>query len=228
MMKLRYSMAALALLAGLTAPVQAQKIIGAVGAVIDVSGPGDPGGSIVDTFNQNGLSVTYVSGVTDFDPYIAGSPSHTIIYSGFEWFGNSGTTTAVVTYDLGSVFTIDRLALWNEEFSGIGLLDVLGSVDGVTFGLLGVGFTPTNNPPVGDYLADVFALSATAVRYVRLDMSECPQPGGGGYVSCSIGEVAFRTVSGAVPEPATWAMLVSGFAIAGCAMRTRTRKVQFA
>ena len=43
-----------------------------------------------------------------------------MIFAGFEWFSNSGTTAAVVTYDLGAVITIDRLALWNEESSGIG------------------------------------------------------------------------------------------------------------
>jgi hypothetical protein len=33
---------------------------------------------------------------------------------------------------------------------------------------------------------------------------------------------------GAIPEPATWAMLVSGFALAGAAMRTRRQRVNFA
>lgn len=37
-----------------------------------------------------------------------------------------------------------------------------------------------------------------------------------------------RSVSGAVPEPATWAMMIGGFALAGAAMRRRATKVSFA
>ncbi|MBT2188181.1 PEP-CTERM sorting domain-containing protein [Sphingobium sp. H33] len=35
-------------------------------------------------------------------------------------------------------------------------------------------------------------------------------------------------VSGAVPEPATWAMMIGGFALAGTAMRRRKAAVSFA
>ena len=41
--------------------------------------------------------------------------------------------TASVTYDLGQLHTINRVALWNEEDSGIGLLSLFGSSDGSSF-----------------------------------------------------------------------------------------------
>jgi len=42
--------------------------------------------------------------------------------------------------------------------------------------------------------------------------------------------VAFRsaTVTGAVPEPATWAMMIAGFGLVGGAMRRRSTKVAYA
>lgn len=205
-------------------PTMAQTIIGAKSAVINSGGPGD--GAIVDTYSQNGLATKYVSGVTNFDAYIAGNPRHTVNFQGFEWFSNRGTTSAVVTYDLGSVMQIDRVALWNEEFAGIGLLNLLTSTNGSTFTSLG-NFVPTDNPPVStsvtDYGADVFSFATTMTRYVRFSMSQCPQPNGNNYTSCSIGEVAFRTatVNGAVPEPATWALMLAGFGAVGGAMRRR-------
>ena len=202
-----------------TTPVAAQTIIGAQSAVINAGGPGS--GSIADTYNQNGLSTNYVSGVTNFNAYIAGGPRHTDTFSGFEWFSALGTTTATVTYDLGSVISIDRLALWNEESSGIGLLNLLYSTNGAAFTSLG-NFTPTDNPVGSSYLADVFSFGPTSARYVRLDMSRCPQPNGT-YNACAIGEVAFRTaaVAGGVPEPATWAMLIVGFGGVGASLRRR-------
>ncbi len=48
--------------------VQAGVIRSAVGAVINAGGGGF--GSINDTFNQNGLSSNYVSGVDDFDIFM--------------------------------------------------------------------------------------------------------------------------------------------------------------
>lgn len=204
-------------------PAAAQTIIGAQSAVIDSGGPGD--GNIADTHNGNGLATPFVSGVTDFDAYLAGDPQHTVLFFGFEWFSNFGTTSAVVTYDLGSIASVDRLALWNDEFSGIGLLNLLASTDGISFTSLG-NFVPTDNPPGGDsYSADVFAFAATSARYLRFDMSNCPQPNGNNYTSCSIGEVAFRTApaGGVVPEPGTWAMLIVGVGGVGNALRRRPR-----
>lgn len=196
------------------APLSARTIFSAESGTINESGPGY--GTLMETINQAGLYSHYIPEVTDFDAYIASNPLHTLIFSGNEWFGNSGTTTAMVTYDLGKVRPFSAIALWNEESSGIGLLDLLTSVDGISFTPLASGLMPTDHP-YADYLPDVYELSATA-RYVRFSMSECPQPIVGSFAACAIGEVAFAN---GIPEPATWTMLIGGFGLTGLAVRRR-------
>lgn len=208
-------------------PALAQAIIAPTSGVIDSGGPGF--GTLTETFNQAGLSTNYVAGVTNFDSYIAGNPTHTLVFSGFEWFSNQDTTSAQVTYNLGGTFGIDRLALWNEESAGIGTLRLSASLDGVIFSDLGV-FSPVNNPRGSDYLAQLFSFTATNAQFVRFTMTDCPQAEAGSYPSCSIGEVAFRTalVGGMVPEPATWALLMLGFGATGAAMRAGKRRGKIA
>ena len=199
-------------------PVTAQTIVGAAGATINSGGPGD--GSINNTFNQAGLATGYTSGVTNFDTYIAGNPQHSLSFAGNEWFATAGATSASVTYDLGSILGIDAMALWNEDFSGIGTFDLYGSTDGLAFALLG-NFSPTDSVNNADYGPQVFSFTALDARYFRLDASGCPQQPAG-YDSCAIGEVAFRTAAtNAVPEPGTWAMMLLGFSAVGFALRRR-------
>lgn len=195
---------------GLSTGAHAGPIIGATSAVINSGGPGN--GTLTETFNQLGLASGYTSGVTDFDTYLATNPQHTVSFPGFEWFSNAGTTSASVTYDLGSAQLIDAIALWNEESSGIGLLDLLTSLDGISFAPLLSGLLPTDNPlPPDTYGADVFSFVALSAQFIRFDMSNCPQPIPGTFPSCAIGEVAFRaTQITQVPEPASFAMFVVG------------------
>jgi hypothetical protein len=207
-----------AVLAFAAQPAQAQQIVSATSGTINSGGPGF--GSLTDTINQSGLSTGYVSGVTDFNSYIAGNPTHTVVFNGNEWFSNQGSNSASVTYDLGSAMGIDALALWNEEASGIGTLNLFSSLDGVLFTSLG-SFNPTNNPLDANYLAQVFNFGAVDTRYFRFDMSECPQQPTT-FDACAIGEVAFRTASvSGVPEPSSWAMMLVGFGAIGYSMRRR-------
>lgn len=187
-------------------------IISPVAAIASNSYPDPVFGNVENLINEGGLLTPFISGVTDFDAYLAANPQHTTISAGAEWFTESGATGSTLTFDLGSVTGIDRLALWTDEFWGAGRVAVSLSTNGVLFG--GVGnFLPTDWPTtVATYGADVFTFTPTAARYVQLVLSECPQErsvGGGG---CGLGEVAFSQVAqpAAVPEPTTLLLLGCG------------------
>jgi hypothetical protein len=196
-------------------------IFSPVNAVIDSGGPGYDNNPISVTYDRSGLSSGFTSGVTDFDTYIASNPTHTIFYVGNEWFSNQGTTSATVTYDLGSSKTIDKLALWNEEFSSIGTLNLFYSNDNVNFFSLASGLSPTNNPLDVDYKADVFSFASTNARYVRFEASACEQVN---YAGCGIAEVAFsvNTIAAAVPEPFT----IVGTLVGGTAALRMRKKLK--
>lgn len=66
------------------------------------------------------------------------------------WKSTVGTTSGVVTFDLGSALTVRRLAVWNN-----GQLNGMRGVNGVTFSSStdGVTFTPMANMPTSLALA---------------------------------------------------------------------------
>jgi len=201
-------------------PASADVILGAIAGTINSGGLGF--GSLAHTFDQSGLSSNYLSGVTDLDAYLGLAPSHGSDFQLFEWFSDLGTSEASVTYDLGAVHTIGRIALWNEDASGIGLLSLYGSTDGIGFSPVALNLAPTNNPIDNPYRADVFGIGSAVLRYIRFDMSECPQPGPDAAPACSIGEVAFAESAG-VAEPAAIALLGLGLTAVAVLRRRRRR-----
>jgi len=200
---------------------QAGTIVSAVDATVLSGGPGI--GDIADTYNQFGLFNDYVSGVTDFDTYTA-TELHDFEYLGQEWFSNVGTTSTVVSYDLGKVLNIQGMAFWNEDGTGASRLNVLGSTDGISWiGLLS-NLRPTDNTFEAPYKADVYSWQSVALRYVKLELSGCPQtqPANNILISCGIGEVAFNaSPTLAVPEMNPAGMGVVGLGLMTLALRRR-------
>ena len=189
-------------------PAVAASIVRAIGATASSTFSGDF--DIGNTIDQSGLSTGYTSDVTDFDTYLGLDPTHDYLAGDNEWFSADGVVTATIDYDLGSVLNIDRLALWNEEFSGFGTAIVSTSTDGIGFSSL-TTINPIDNPLETDYSAEIFGFGTTAARFFRLEISGCPQPiSGANYTGCGIGEIAFSSVSGVVPLPAAAWMLLTG------------------
>ena len=170
---------------------------------------------LVDAINQTGLSANYVSGVTDFATFTAGTTHDS--EPGTDWI--SGTTVGSVTFDLGSLISVDEMAIWN--FGGlrgnpslaITQFTLLASTDAGFSGPITLG---TFNPAVFSTLnpAQVFGFTPTTAQFFRLqDFSS------NGASVLGLGEIAFG--QSPVPEPAT--LLLLGTGLVGGARRWRQR-----
>lgn len=197
-----------------SASAHAQYIISPTAVQFNDAGQYAPG-DLDNVYNQSGLSSGFTSGVTNFDSYVGTNPTHTTLYSGYEWFSTEGVNSGSIIFDLGGEHILSGVALWNEEFSGLQTVQYLTSTDLNTFQAAGLQ-NPTNNPLNVNYGADVHLFSARTARYVLLEMTG-PQDGFQ-YDGLSMGEIAFR--GEAVPEPATMTLLGLG---ALAALRRRNK-----
>jgi hypothetical protein len=206
------------------APSLSAGVITSPSAVAALVGGEAAPGDVQHIIDRSGLAPAFTSGVTDFDAYIAGDPRHTITYLGFEWFGAFGVTSASITLDMGSVADLRRLAFWNEEFSGTATLTVFSCDTAACGTTTNLGFfLPINNPAGGvggTYGAEIFDITDSLTRYVRLDLTG-PQPFDQGWISPSIGEVAFDVGDGDVPVPEPATLLLLGSGLLGIAGRRR-------
>jgi len=190
-----------------TASASAGVIVSPVGGTVDVGSTfffsSLIHSDLANSYNHSGLPA-FVSGVTNFQSYMATNPKHSTS-SANEWFATFGEKSSQITYDLGSSRQVGRIAFWNEDSFGIDKFDVSYSNDGVTFSPLSLTGGPSENPIGIDYAADLLILATdTSMKFVRFSMNEtCSDQGGTNFHQCSIGEVAFEVV----PEPSTLAII---------------------
>lgn len=153
---------------------------------------------------------------------------HDTDYNGM-WLTDNAVT-ARLTFDLGDIYQLDGAMIWNYNFGSVnefastllrGVRDFIISLstDGVSYSY---ALSDRLAMGTGEPLASQdFALNGDA-RYVRLDVLNNygfdqyrPQD-----ISSGLSEVRFSSAS-AVPEPATWAMMITGFGLVGAMLRRR-------
>lgn len=168
--------------------------------------------SITRAINQSGLSSGYVSGSDNFYSYLATNPSHTPIAAYYEWFTESGVSSAVATFDLGSLYSLTAAALWAEEawgpHSGVSFLV---SKNGVDFTSIMNNLTLIDNPADSSYTASIYNFGAVNARYFQISFGNCSQNG------CSLGEIAFNTSDAKSETPSVSAPLSSSLIMIGLA-----------
>ena len=106
-----YSLLALSIPAALLTLAPNAQAAGLVLGSTATTNMGQAVGSISSVTNQSGLSATYTSGTTDFDSHISSTTANSQDFTA-QWLGNSGVTTDFVTFDLGSSYDVNALALW--------------------------------------------------------------------------------------------------------------------
>lgn len=172
-----------------------------------------------NAINQSGLSDSYVSGVTDFDSFVAST--HTVGggNSHNAWFAESGVTTGVFDFDLGGTFEIESFAFWadpqgigqsvnsftlladdNADFSSPVILGTFNAADGPG----GQNSDETN-------FGQAFGFTPTSASYVRMEIHS----NHGSDSTTGISEAAFELI----PAPASLSLF--GAALLGLSRRRR-------
>lgn len=203
-----------------TWPVMADLIVTGVVYQNDV-GEFGPQYDIGNSYDQSGLSQSYVSGATDFDLFVNSTGVTTSANSDDAWYGQNGATLpAILAFDLGDTYTVTQLAMWSWTAGEQNALDgfevYVDDNPGFTSPDFGGSFTFIADPANDGTLsrpAQVFDISDLDGRYVQILMTTQDTP------LVGMGEFAFG-VAGQVPEPASAGALVLTL-IAGLLRRNR-------
>jgi hypothetical protein len=151
------------------------------------------------------------------------------------WQTNLGVNQANLVFEFDREYALDDVAIWNYNFGnpaefqstilrGVKDFRLSASIDGVTYTtIVEARLAMGTGQPLA---AQMFDADGFTARFVKLDILN--NYGQGTYAerdwNSGLSEVRFT----AVPEPASWAMMIGGFAAAGGAMRRRNARVTLA
>ena len=160
----------------------------------------DPQTSLGNMINQSGLDKPFISGVTDFDEYFTtgAQPFAQALFTN-NWQSEvdfSLPLAGFVDFDLGDVYTIDRLGIWNITLATGDILvsDTLGGpfVDAGDFTL------PTKVNFPFSYQPEIVTLDAPIeARYLRLGITSAHKfDATDTFTYAIVGEVVVDVVNG--------------------------------
>lgn len=186
----------------------AQFVLSPVAVVGTDLGTFDPSASVENLINQSGVTTPFISGTTVFNTYFA-NPGQVFATSGDggtnNWTSNFSFTlpvTGYVDFDLGAVYQLNKLALWNRSLKDIRVALRSGINDPEQIvGSFRIGDRQSFS---FSYAVDVLPFTGTFTgRYVRLliDSTHLPFPGSN-FAYAIAGEVALSAlpVSSNPPE----------------------------
>jgi hypothetical protein len=159
---------------------------------------------------------------TTSDPALAGDGS--FVPEGQDW--NIGSfwwdqdpsvnrTPVYLTFNLNGLYTIDSFVAQADDNDSY----LVEYWDGATWQ------SAWDIAPV--YTYGLVSRSSGALTPITTNALRFSATGGDNYYAVSELQ-AFGTLAGAVPEPATWAMMILGFGMIGGTLRSRRRKLAFA
>jgi hypothetical protein len=143
--------------------------------------------------DKSGLSVSYTSNVTNFDTYIAGNPTHShnahqiTPADAQAWASSNNVLTGTITFNLGSLFVVESMALWNRIDAGIGGFTLLADADG-DFTSGAVTVLSNRSALLGRSGAQVYGFIPTPAQYLRLQVLSDAHS----FPFVSINEIAFE------------------------------------
>jgi len=172
--------------------------------------------SPTNLINQSGVTTPFTSGVTPFATYFA-NPSQTFATSGNGGTNNWQSDTAFelgyqgyLDFDLGAVYQIDQLAIWNRSLSNVTVKILMDP--GGTEQIAG-SFTLLNRQSFTfSYAVELLNFNATFIgRYVRLEINGVYPFQGFTFGNASAGEVVVSALpAGQTPPTLTIAMEANG------------------
>jgi hypothetical protein len=178
-----------------------------VGVTASTSLPAGGGSDVSHIVDGSGL----FDGTTLLPSYTTGAlHGRAAADSTFVSGGAVPVTSGSITFDLGRLYALDGMAIWNfnggDNTVGVKDLSVLGSTDGVHF--TPIGGAP-NHFAIGANasaeLAELFSFSSAA-SFVRFDISSTY-----GNFDLGLSEVMFTGTP--LPEPSTLVLFASGMAM---------------
>lgn len=211
---------ALASILGAASAAQAAVIVAPVSVQLLNGGTVNSRYQVDNVMDQSGLSVGYEAGVTDFDAYVASNVRHSGDLD-TEWAGTRGVSAARLVFDFGREVTLFKLAMWDENNTSIARM----RLSTPTLGEF-ANFAVNENRGAPYGVSDVFQFTPITTRFLTLEFTGCgTEPENQTANGCGLGEIIFADGSGVggVPEPATWALMIGGFGMAGAMLRRRQR-----
>ncbi len=161
------------------------------------------------TIDQSGLSIGYVSGVTDFNTYVSSSPIHTRNNTLPNYAASFSLPPQNVDYDLGSTYGVQQLAFWNYPFqssAGVTSFDVFtSSVSNFSSSFFAGSFLPLDDGNSSTNAVQVFDIADSTARFVRLRVTGTASSNATGF-----SEIAFDTAAPSNPVPAPAGLLLVG------------------